>query len=96
MLQKGSECLIFCLECRSSKPAVTVGLTPMGDGERIKLNIVPLTERPRSAGDTSAHVRASFQSAPTTPERPLRLLLDVDGTPTHPLATSPSAPFKVA
>lgn len=80
---------------RPSKPAVSVGLTPMGDGERIKLTIAPLVERPSSAEDSSANIRASLQSAAATPERPFRLALDVDSTPIPSVAASPSATFRV-
>lgn len=80
--------------CRP-KPVVSVGLTPMGDGERIKLTIAPLTERPRSAGEPSPPVRALIQSESTTPERPARLLLDIDSAPSQSAVPSPSLPPKV-
>ncbi len=67
----------------------------MGDGERIKLTIAPLTEQPSSGEEFSANIRASLQSASATPERPLRLALDVDSTPIPSVATSPSATFRV-
>ena len=85
-----------CVRVRRSAPIVSVGLKPLSDGESVKLTIAPLLrERPHSAGETSASVRALLRPGSATPERPAMLRLDADSTPLTSAATSPLLPARV-